>query len=359
MRVVIATDAWKPQINGVVRTLEEVVARLPGLGLTPTLITPQDFRTIPLPGYPEIRLSVVHPGTFLGRLKEANADVIHIATEGPIGLAARRAALRFGIPITSSYHTRFPEYVRARLPVPLAVSYGFLKWFHSASEGVLVSTPTLAQDLAAHGFSNLWQWTRGVDLSLFQPRQHDEQRWPRPVYLNVGRVAVEKNLEAFLALDLPGTKVIVGDGPARARLEREFPDAVFLGALTGAALANVYAQADAFVFPSQTDTFGVVLLEALASGLPIAAYPVMGPQDILAGSKAGCLSDDLRSAALGCLDIDRQACTALATRYSWEQSARQFAECLTNAVRRRAPAGGSAKGSSQTSLNREQAPAVL
>lgn len=332
MRVLIASDAWEPQINGVVRTLQQVRALGPELGLDLHFVTPDQFATLPMPGYAEIRLALLRPGAFARRFREIGPDIVHVATEGPIGLAARKAALDCGVPLTTSYHTRFPEYLRARLPVPTNWSYAALRRFHNAADAILVSTPSLEEDLLARGFRNIRRWSRGVDLARFSPRLEDRAEWPRPVFLNVGRVAVEKNLDAFLSLDLPGTKVVVGEGPQRAELSARYPDAVFLGARTGDELAEIYRQADVFVFPSRTDTFGVVLLEALASGLPVAAYPVMGPVDVLGGTQAGILSEDLRMAALASLTLDRTACLALAARYSWRAAITQFRDVLAETV---------------------------
>ena len=337
--VLIATDAWSPQINGVVRTLEKVRDLAPKFGARTRFLTPADFRTLPLPGYPEIRLALAGSRALERIMRDVGPDVVHVATEGPIGLAARAACLRQGIPLTTSYHTRFPEYVRARLPVPTEASYAFLRWFHGASASVMTATSSLENDLARRGFRNLMRWTRGVDLAMFKPRTVSTVDWPRPVFLSVGRVAVEKNLEAFLDLDLPGTKVVVGDGPQRARLASAYPGARFLGALTGTDLADVYAQADVFVFPSRTDTFGVVILEALASGLPVAAFPAMGPLDILDGTRAGIMSDDLRLAALGCLTVDRSQCLAVAAGYCWDTSIRQFVDNLAMACHARSMPG--------------------
>lgn len=334
MRVLLATDAWEPQINGVVRTLQQVVALGPSLGMEIALVTPDQFRNFPMPGYSEVRLARVPAGALDARIEAFRPDVVHVATEGPIGIKARAATLRHNLPLTTSYHTRFPEYLRARLPVPLALSYAMLRRFHNAADAILVSTPTLEQDLATRGFRHLMRWSRGVDLGHYHPREQSCIDWPRPVFLNVGRVAVEKNLDAFLSLDLPGTKVIVGDGPQRAELMARYPEAVFTGAKTGAELAEFYRQADVFVFPSRTDTFGVVLLEALASGLPIAAFPVMGPKDVIGETKAGILSPDLREAAMQCLTLDRSACTALADQYRWENSIRQFRDSLGTAINR-------------------------
>ncbi|WP_150287024.1 glycosyltransferase family 4 protein [Rhabdaerophilum calidifontis] len=332
MRVLVATDAWEPQINGVVRTLQQVRALAVPLGMETRFVTPDEFPTLPMPGYPEIRLALARASALAERIAAFRPDVVHVATEGPIGFAARRASLQSNTPLTTSYHTRFPEYLRARAPVPVALSYAMLRRFHGAADAVLVSTASLEADLRARGFRNLMPWSRGVDLRLYRPRIASTVDWPRPIFLNVGRVAVEKNLEAFLALDLPGTKVVIGDGPQRAALESRYPGVVFLGARTGQELADLYAQADVFVFPSVTDTFGVVILEALASGLPVAAYPVMGPKDILAGTGAGVLSEDLRAAALECLTIPREACLDLAARYSWEASIQQFRDTLAHAA---------------------------
>ena len=331
MRVLVASDAWEPQINGVVRTLQQVQALAPEFGAETLFVTPDQFRSIPMPGYPEIRLAFASTSALTRTMDEFKPDVVHVATEGPIGLAARNASIARKIPLTTSYHTRFPEYLRARAPVPTSLSYSLLRRFHNAAAGILVSTPSLEDDLRQRGFNNLMRWSRGVDLDLYRQRTVSTVDWPRPIFLNVGRVAVEKNLEAFLRLDLPGTKVIVGDGPQRAELASQFPDAIFLGAKTGQELADIYAQADVFVFPSLTDTFGVVILEALASGLPVAAFPVMGPADILSQTNAGSLSHDLHEAALTCLSVDRTACLDLASQYSWRASVRQFCRNLDKA----------------------------
>ncbi len=334
MRLVIASDAWHPQINGVVRSIERMVQAAPAHGAAARVLGPGAFRSLQLPGYPEIRLALAGPRAVARPLAEASH--VHIATEGPIGMAARAACLRRGRAFTTSYHTRFPEYLAARLPIPEALSYAWLRRFHAAAAGTMVSTASLESELEARGFTNLMRWGRGVDTALFRPgagqgadpfadpRAAPFAGLPRPIFLNVGRVAVEKNLEAFLALDLPGTKVIVGDGPARARLTSAHPEARFPGVLTGPALAAAYAGADAFVFPSLTDTFGIVLLEALACGLPVAAYPVAGPRDVIAGTGAGVLAHDLRAAALAALAIPRARCRRTALAHTWEASARQF-----------------------------------
>ena len=328
MRVLVASDAWEPQINGVVRTLQKLRDLGPAKGLELRFLTPDQFRNVPMPGYPEIRLAIPSMAAVESAFESFNAEIVHVATEGPIGFAARRMALRRNIPLTTSYHTRFPEYLRARLPVPVSASYAALRWFHNAADAILVSTPSLKHDLEQRGFQHLLPWSRGVDLDRFWPRLHDTSSLPRPHFLYVGRVAVEKNLDAFLSLDLPGTKIIVGDGPQRQQLQVRHPGAVFMGAQVGEDLANIYRQSDVFVFPSKTDTFGVVLLEALASGLPVAAYPVMGPIDVIEGTGAGVLDHDLEKAALGCLQIKRETCVALSARYSWDTSITQFRDAL-------------------------------
>jgi len=324
MRLLVATDAWRPQINGVVRSLEYMAAEAPGFGAEVAFLTPERFHSLPMPTYPEIRLSLAMPDHVSRILDETRPTHIHIATEGPIGLAARFACRRQGRTFTTSYHTRFPEYVSARAPIPEAWSYRALRWFHQGACGTMVSTPSLERELRSRGFQRIMRWTRGVDTTLFRPRGERILDAPTPVFLFVGRVAVEKNLEAFLALDLPGTKVVVGDGPARADLERKYSRARFLGPLAGEELARVYASSDVFVFPSLTDTFGIVLLEALASGLPIAAFPVTGPVDVLGTSGCGVLGNDLREAAVAALEIPREKCRAYGETFTWRESARQF-----------------------------------
>ncbi|MEH3118426.1 MAG: glycosyltransferase family 1 protein [Methylorubrum populi] len=332
MRLLLATDAWHPQVNGVVRSVERMAEAAAGLGVEPRMLTPADFASLPMPGYSEIRLSLATRGRVLERWKRLAPTHVHIATEGPIGHAVRAACLSLGHAFTTSYHTRFPEYLAARAPVPEAWSYAWLRRFHAAASGTMVSTPSLERELTGRGFTRLMRWTRGVDTDLFRPREEDAlSGLPRPIFLSVGRLAVEKNLAAFLSLDLPGSKVVVGGGPDRARLQALAPDAHFLGAMTGEALARVYASADAFVFPSLTDTFGIVLLEALASGLPVAAFPVTGPLDVIGGTGAGALDMDLRAAALAALQVPRARCRAEALRYTWAESARQFYDNIAQA----------------------------
>jgi glycosyltransferase involved in cell wall biosynthesis len=331
----LVSDAWAPQVNGVVRTLQTTAGLLEARGWAVTPITPDRFRSVPCPTYPEIRLAVTAPGA-VGRLIDSSrAGAVHIATEGPLGLAARRHCLRVGRPFTTSFHTRFPDYLNARFGLPVAASWRFLSWFHGPARAVLAATPRLADELASHGITQTRIWSRGVDLSLFRPglpAPDAYARLARPILLNVGRVAVEKNIEAFLSADAPGTKVVVGDGPALAELKARFPEALFLGALSGDALARAYAGADLFVFPSRTDTFGLVLVEAMAAGLPVAAYPVPGPLDVIGTSGAGVLDADLSQAIHRALRIPRSAAIWHAQQFSWDSAVSQFeaaiADCL-------------------------------
>ncbi len=318
MRILIATDAWHPQINGVVRTLAMTAAAAKPFGVDIRFLTPESFRTVALPGYPGIRVALPEPTRIAALIAEANPDSIHIATEGPIGLLVRRYCRKHARPFTTSFHTRFPDYISARAPIPEAWIWAALRWFHSASRAVMAATPALADELRQRGFRNVVLWPRGVDIGLFHPRETD-LRLPRPIFLSVGRIAVEKNLDAFLSLDLPGAKVVVGDGPARATLERIYPDAVFLGAQAGEQLAATYAAADVFVFPSRTDTFGLVLLEALASGVPVAAFPAAGPRDVIGDTPVGVLDEDLRSASLAALKIAPEVCLEFAASRTWEK----------------------------------------
>jgi glycosyltransferase involved in cell wall biosynthesis len=325
-RLLIATDAWHPQINGVVRTFEHMIEELTALGVDVTVLGPTDFRTVPCPTYPEIRLTIALPRTVRAALAAAQPDHIHVATEGPLGFAARRWCMSAGRIFTTSYHTKFPEYLRARAPIPESWTYAWLRRFHNAGSGCMVATPSLEKELSARGFRNLMRWTRGVDAGVFRPRREGDKLLdlPAPVFLYVGRVAPEKNIGAFLSLDLPGSKVVVGDGPALASLKAAHPEVHFLGFREGDALAEAYRSADVFVFPSKTDTFGIVLLEGLASGLPVAAYPVTGPSDVVGKEGIGVLDEDLGKAALAALDVSRERCRDYALAHGWRDSAQQF-----------------------------------
>lgn len=331
LKVLIVTDAWQPQVNGVVRTLEILGDHLSRMGNTVRYVTPDMFRSVPMPTYPEIRLALWPTRRVAKIINKFQPDAIHIATEGPLGWAARRFCVRREHPFTTSLHTRFPEYANARTRLPVSWGYAYLRRFHRPASAVMVATPSLRDELKALGFQNLRIWSRGVDLKRFRPATPDEREafeYTRPVWLYVGRVAVEKNVEAFLSLDLPGTKLVVGDGPQRAALEARYPEAVFLGPRFGEALAEIYAASDVFVFPSRTDTFGLVNVEALASGVPVAAFPVQGPRDIIGDVPVGALNEDLGEACRAALGIATpEACRAHAERFSWESCTRQF---LTN-----------------------------
>jgi glycosyltransferase involved in cell wall biosynthesis len=339
MRVLVATDAWHPQVNGVVRTLMSLAENTNRLGATTEFLTPEGFPSVPVPTYPSLRFALPNPREIARRIEQARPDAIHIATEGSIGHMVRHYCVQRGLPFTTSYTTRFPEYIRARLPFPEAWSYAVLRRFHGAATVTMVSTVSLMTELASRGFKNLRMWTRGVDTDLFCPERAIELDFPRPRFVSVGRIAVEKNLEAFLSLDLPGSKIVIGHGPQEAELRRRFPDAHFLGQLEGRTLAAHLAAADVFVFPSLTDTFGIVQLEALACGVPVAAYPVTGPRDVIGHNPIGVLDDDLRVACMGALQMSREACRAFALTHTWGNSARQFlshANCVvTDTFRKR------------------------
>jgi len=328
----IVTDAWWPQVNGVVNTLMQTRAALTGFGYQVTMLTPQDYATLPCPGYPEIRLALRPSRKLHARLDELRPDHIHIATEGPLGLAARAWCLHKGLAFTSSYHTRFPEYIRKRLPVPLALSYAFMRHFHNAAARTMVATSGQEEVLKRRRFRNIVRWTRGVDTTLFSHEERVQLDVARPLFTYAGRVAVEKNLEAFLSLDLPGTKCVIGDGPALRHLRERYPKTLFPGYLFGKDLARHLAAADVFVFPSRTDTFGLVMLEAMACGVPIAAFPVTGPIDVVTHGVTGILDEDLRTAALGALKLDRGRCRAEALKHSWAESSRQFSDNLVPTV---------------------------
>ncbi|MEM9668037.1 MAG: glycosyltransferase family 1 protein [Pseudomonadota bacterium] len=337
MRIMLITDAWDPQVNGVVRTMKRVIAECEEMGHDWEVVSPADgFRTIPLPTYSEIRLALGAKKAIERRFDDFEPDAIHIATEGTLGMAGRSLCLKLKHPFSTSYHTRFPEYVSARFPMPLALGYAFVRWFHRYSGKVMVATPSMREELIARKFDNVVSWTRGVDTELFHPSKRIEEGsagdpfegLPRPIFLNVGRVAVEKNIEAFLQCEVDGSKVVVGDGPQLEELKAKYPDAHFLGAKFGDELAVCFASADVFAFPSLTDTFGLVILEAMATGTPVAAYDAPGPKDIIPGSDAGIIDEDLGRAMTACLALDRSTVRTYAETYSWRACAEAFVENL-------------------------------
>jgi len=324
LHLALVTDAWAPQVNGVVRTLQRTKAELERLGHQIDVISPDQFRTIPCPTYPEIRLAL-WPARKLGRELDAlKPDAIHIATEGPLGRAARAWCLKRRLPFTTAYHTRFPEYVAARFAVPLGWTYAIVRRFHAPAVRVMVATQSIESELTQRGFANISRWTRGVDLDLFRADERAPLDLPRPIHLYVGRVAVEKNIGAFLALTLSGSKVVIGDGPQLAALKAQYPGVHFLGAKYGSDLARHVAAGDVFVFPSLTDTFGLVMLEAMACGLPVAAFPVAGPKDVVREGEVGALDWDLAKAVERALALPRAACRLYAQDFSWEAATRQF-----------------------------------
>ena len=329
MRILIVSDAWFPQVNGVVRTLSVVADKLTAMGDTVEVIGPDRFRNLPMPGYAEIRLAIAPKRRLAKLVAEFAPEIIHIATEGPLGWAMRGLCRRNKWPFTTAFHTRFPEYLEARTRIPADWSWRAMRRFHEAGDGTFAATASLRQELARRGFTKIRAWTRGVDLEKFNPASRDE--WPglpRPVFLYAGRVAIEKNIEAFLALDLPGSKVVVGDGPALPALRQKFPEVTFTGYRENGALARSYAGADVFVFPSRTDTFGLVLLEALAAGTPVAAFPVTGPIDVITDERVGALDEDLRAACLRALDCDRGMARRHAEAWSWDACVAQFRAAL-------------------------------
>ncbi len=327
MKILLVTDAWAPQVNGVVRTLEKTRETLQSFGHEVEVLAPAG-RTLPCPSYSEIRLTLRPHKVVREAFEKGPFDAIHIATEGPIGLTARRWCIRQKLEFTTSYHTRFPEYLRLRAPVPLRFSYAFLRWFHSAASRTLVRTKTQKNLLAERGFANLAVWPGGVDTSIFYPRERNALELPRPITLYMGRVSLEKNIESYLKLDLPGSKVVIGGGPILESLQKDFPDVHFLGYRHGQELAAMLSSADVFVFPSKTDTLGLVMLEAMACGVPIAGYPVPGPQDLITDGGNGALDKDLRRAIFRALSIDGSACVEFASRFSWTNCTRRFLSLL-------------------------------
>jgi glycosyltransferase involved in cell wall biosynthesis len=328
MKIAIATDAWHPQINGVVRTYENVAENLQRNGHQVSLITPLDFFTVPCPTYPSIHLALFPREGVKNHLESFGPDAIHVATEGPIGHAARAWCLKKGIPFTTSFHTQFPEYIRMRAPVPLNMSYAYFRKFHGAARKTLVPTASQQKRLQARGFENTVVWTRGVNTGMFYPRPGKTQEYKRPLFVYAGRVAVEKNIEAFLDLDLPGGKLVIGDGPDLNKLVRKYPAVKFAGFKTGIDLAEHIASGDVFVFPSLTDTFGIVMLEAMACGLPVAAFPVTGPIDVIENGINGVVDQDLQKAALSALQLDSEDCVRMARQYSWQRCADVFVSYL-------------------------------
>lgn len=337
MKILIISDAWHPQINGVVRTLTETVKQLKAFGHHVELLSPQVFNTLPCPTYPEIRLAVFPYRKLSRYINDFQPQAIHIATEGPLGLSARKWCVKHKKPFTTAYHTQFPEYIHQRLKiVPLSWWYAAVRWFHQPSKHVMTPTPTVKRLLQRKGFDNVALWSRGVNLDRFYPadrtaldtwcKNDDEKHAPK--FVCIGRVAVEKNIEAFLALPLPGSKWVIGDGPAKKSLQAKYPDVHFLGGFPQAELPPFYNAADVFVFPSRTDTFGLVLLEAMACGTPVAAFPVTGPIDVVGSDTAGILDDDLQQACIRALDLNRDAVRAFAAEHSWEKTSRQFESLL-------------------------------
>ncbi len=328
MRIALITDAWEPQTNGVVTTLRNTCRELEADGATILRISPESFRSMPCPSYPEIRLALGAGRAVARSLDDYRPQAIHIATEGPLGIAARAWCRSRRLPFTTSYHTQFPEYARARWPIPLAFSYGYMRAFHGAAARTMVGTASLREMLERRGLRRLALWSRGVDTQAFAPWHARPLALPRPIMLYAGRVSVEKNIEAFLELDRPGTRIVVGDGPALATLRERYPAVRFTGRLSGAPLAEAFASADVFVFPSRTDTFGLVMLEAMASGVPVAAYPVTGPIDVVRDGETGALDADLGRAVDAALRIQRSACREFALQRSWRACTREFAAAL-------------------------------
>lgn len=325
LKIAFISDAWQPQINGVVTTVRNTCQNLQAAGHQVKLITPEQFRTFPCPTYPSIKLAYWCAGELTRQLDDFQPERIHIATEGPLGLAARSYCLKRKLTFTTSFHTLFPEYINLRFKLPVAWGYRLMRWFHAPAAKMMVPTATIESRLRARGFSNpIVHWSRGVDGELFRPRDKAFLAYPRPISMYVGRVTIEKNIEDFLSLDLPGSKIVVGDGPQLNALRAQYPQAVYVGFKTGLSLAQYMAAADVLVFPSCTDTFGIVMLDALACGVPVAAYPVPGPQDILQNERIGCMDPDLKQAVLKALTLDGRDCRTYAEHYTWRRCTEQF-----------------------------------
>ena len=332
MRVLVATDAWRPQVNGVVRTYERLQEEVARLGCEIVIVSPGEFRSVPCPTYPEIRLAIPGYQYLIERVNCIKPDAIHIATEGPVGWMMRAYCTGRRIPFTTAFHTRFPDYLKSRFGIPVSWTFAVQRRFHNAGSGMMVASQSLADELAGRGFERIMPWTRGVDTELFRPRPGTRLFGDGPVFLYVGRVAIEKNISAFLDLDLPGRKVVVGSGPLLDALRLRYPDVLFTGKKTGEDLARHYASADVFCFPSRTDTFGIVILEAMASGVPVAAFPVTGPKDIVKSGISGSIGDDLRAACRSALALDRDAVRLQAESFSWESAARLFLSNIETAL---------------------------
>ena len=340
MKIAVVIDTWLPEVNGVVTTMHKIVEELKGLGHETHVLSHADgFKTIPMPGYSSIRLALFPQGRVNRWLDEAQPDAIHISTEGPLGAAARRYCIKHGLHFTTCYHTKFPEYISARAPIPLAVGYAWIRNFHKPASRLMVSTPSLMQELKDRGFTNLVHWGKGVDTQLFRIRDKGYLKDTRPIFMYLGRVAIEKNIEAFLKLDLPGSMYVVGDGPDLEMLKKKYPKVIYTGFRRGEELASTLAAADVFVFPSRTDTFGLVLLEAMACGIPVAAFPVTGPVDVVTQGVTGFCDEDLKKAAVDCLKLDGKKCRAYAEKFSWKAAAEEFLRNMVPAREASEPQG--------------------
>jgi glycosyltransferase involved in cell wall biosynthesis len=328
MRILIVSDAWEPQVNGVVRTLKMTRREMERKGHQTEIISPLGFRSIPCPTYPEISLALASARDVERQIDRFSPDCLHIATEGPLGWRARGIALRRKWPFTTAYHSRFPEYVEARFRIPVSWTYSLLKRFHNAARVTLAPTPAIVADLKARGFSGASLWSRGVDLTAFNAAGDRDASAKRPIFLYVGRIAVEKQVDAFLRLDLPGEKWVAGEGPERKRLQARYPDARWLGVFDGPELARLYRSADVMVFPSITDTFGLVMVESMACGTPVAAFPVPGPIDVIGESAGGVMHPDLREACLQALNLPRNQVRKRAEAFSWSTATDQMLAAL-------------------------------